>query len=235
MRKAVGRSSDRSRPTPRLVLASASPRRRELVRRLGVPCDVEPTAVDETPRTGERPADLAVRLAEAKARAAQPGTHWVLAADTVVILDDQALGKPRDAAEAVSMLQRLRDRTHEVATGVCLLVPGSRPRLAVVRTHVQMRPYSDAEIRAYVASGAPLDKAGAYGIQDAGFSPVRAIRGCYTNVVGLPLCAVADLLRDAGWRHAPRTETICPHSGAWAVPPGARSDVLGLTGAPPPR
>jgi septum formation protein len=209
------------------VLASASPRRRTLISRLGLRCDVEPTSVDESPRAGERPLDLARRLAESKARAVEPGSRWALGADTVVILDGHALGKPVDAADAVAMLERLRNRTHEVATGVCLLAPGQQPRVALVRTRVRMRPYSDAEIRAYVASGAPLDKAGAYGIQDAEFGPVHAILGCYTNVVGLPLCATAELLRDAGLCAVPPPETICPHRGVWAVPPETERGSLG--------
>ncbi len=211
------------RPPPaRLILASASPRRRELFARLGAPFDVVDPRVDEVPRASETPGDLAIRLAVAKAVAvasARPGTT-VVAADTVVGLDGQALGKPSSAAESTWMLRALRGRPHEVLTAVCVVGPGGRRGTGVERTVVRMRGYSDAEVARYVATGDPFDKAGSYGIQHADFRPVAAIAGCYTNVVGLPLCLVARLLRDAGLEQVPVADAACPHwpEARWADP-----------------
>jgi septum formation protein len=211
---------------PRLYLASASPRRRELLRRLGRPFTVLDARVDEESLQAEYPGpseDLAEYLARQKAAAAvaalasdEVETAWVLAADTTVLLDGRVLGKPRDAAEAVDMLQALRGRAHVVATGValaCPLSPSDPPRdtcasagravnsrilrSIAVRTRVEMRAYSHQELEAYVRSGDPLDKAGAYGAQSESFQPVANIAGCFLSVVGLPLCAVAHLLQSA--------------------------------------
>jgi septum formation protein len=157
--------------------------------------------VDEAPFPGEPPAALAPRLASAKARAVEglPPGSWVLAADTVVECAGESLGKPRDAAEARAMLARLRDAPHRVHTGVALREPASR-REAVrcVTTHVRMRAYSEAEMEAYIATGDPFDKAGAYAIQHPGFDPVESVDRCYANVVGLPLCGVTALLDEWG-------------------------------------
>ena len=182
-----------------LVLASASPRRRELLSLLGVRFDLLPVDVLEVVERGEAPAETARRLALLKLRSAVRllPEAVVLAADTVVDLDGEALGKPRDVEDAVRMLQALRGRAHLVHTGVSL---GwcAREESVVATTEVVMRPYTDGEIERYVASGEPMDKAGAYAIQDAGFRPVRRIRGSYTNVVGLPLSATARLLQLTG-------------------------------------
>jgi MAF protein len=203
-----------------LVLASASPRRRALLARAGLSFVVDVPAVDETPLADESPAALVARLAHEKAAvvARRRPRDWVLAADTEVVLDGVALGKPASATDALETLARLRDRTHAVLTGVCLLRPDAPAAGHMVRTLVQVRGYAPAEVTDYVMSGAPLDKAGAYGIQDAPFRPVRAIRGCYTNVVGLPLCAVIALLAE-GMEGLPASKALCPHEQGWIPPP----------------
>ena len=184
---------------PRLVLASQSPRRCALLAGLGVRFDADAGDVDETPLPGERPDALACRLCQAKAAAVaarHPGAT-ILAADTMVALDDMLLGKPADASEAAAMLRLLRGRTHQVYTAVCVAQDGSLvARLSV--SDVTMRPYSDAEIAAYVATGDPLDKAGAYAIQHPLFAPVAAWTGCYAGIMGLPLRLVGEMLAEAG-------------------------------------
>jgi len=187
-----------------LLLASASPRRRELLALLGLPFEVAVANVAEASLADEPPAALAVRLSQAKARAARSDAITV-ACDTVVALDGEPLGKPRDAAEATAMLRRLRGRAHTVYSGVTLLEPTTGRTLTdVAGTRVTMRAYTDAEIAAYVASGDPLDKAGAYAIQYPGFHPVAELRGCYANVVGLPLCHLTRCL--CAWGIAPATD-----------------------------
>ncbi len=184
---------------PPLVLASASPRRRELLTALGLAFAVEPADVDETITPGEAAGEAAARLARSKAAAvaARRPNAFVLGSDTVVALADRILGKPRDAAEATAMLRSLRGRAHDVITAVALVAPSTTDQqpARVVTTAVQMRDYTDAEIVASVAAGTPFDKAGAYAIQDDAFAPVTSITGCYCNVVGLPLWAVLQMLR----------------------------------------
>ena len=179
-----------------ILLASASPRRRELVTWLGFPVRAQAVEVDETPHPGEDPAAYVRRLAEAKARAGAPWAPegWVVVGgDTAVVAEGQILGKPADAAEARAMLTRLRGRTHQVLSGVAVYRPTDDALWAtVVTTQVHMRPLSDAEIEAYIATGDPLDKAGAYAIQNRAFQVVAGIEGCYANVVGLPLCHLAQ-------------------------------------------
>lgn len=175
-----------------LVLASASPRRRELLRSVGVHFEVLPSHIAENfGPSQEAPEDIVRRWAEEKALAvAESRTHhWILAADTIVVLEGEIFGKPTDPCEAVSMLKRLSSRTHEVITGMCLLHPdGGVAQLGRVRTRVHFKSVSEAEILAYVHTGEPLDKAGAYGIQGIGAFLVEWVNGSYTNVVGLPLC-----------------------------------------------
>lgn len=186
-----------------LILASQSPRRRALLAALGLTFAVDAADVDETPLAGESPDRLVCRLCRAKAQAVA-GRHpraVVLAADTVVTLDGQTLGKPADAAEATEMLRRLRGRTHTVFTAVAVARDGA-VQTRLTASQVTMRFYSDAEIATYVAGGDPFDKAGAYAIQDPTFAPVAAWRGCYTSIMGLPLAAAAELLAQAGV-HAP--------------------------------
>jgi septum formation protein len=192
---------------PYLLLASQSPRRRELTALLGLRFGVTVADVAEDPLANEPPAATVVRLSQAKARAvcaehsrsaAGPGV-LIVACDTVVALDGELLGKPRDAREATSMLRRLRGRPHVVYSAVTLLEPATgRTTTDVAETRLVMRAYTDAEIAAYVASGDPLDKAGAYAIQHPGFHPVAELQGCYANVMGLPLCHLTRCLRAWG-------------------------------------
>jgi nucleoside triphosphate pyrophosphatase len=176
-----------------LVLASTSPRRRELLALLGVPFRViAPAGVDETPRDGESPRDVARRLAVDKARSVDGDP--VLAADTVVELDGTILGKPVDVEDARRMLQRLSGRTHLVHTGVAAR-SGERTELEVVTTSVGFVPLTADAIGWYLATGEPFDKAGAYAIQGAGGVFVEGVEGSVSNVVGLPLHAVVELLR----------------------------------------
>ena len=187
-----------------MILASQSPRRRELLEAAGFELRVVPASIDEARRAGEGPVALVERLAREKAAAVadrlgdEAGGEPVVAADTIVWTDDGAvLGKPADDADAARMLRELSGRTHHVSTGVCLLAPardGHRARQSFVETtDVTFWELTDAQVDAYVASGEPADKAGAYGIQGAGRMLVRGIRGDYENVVGLP---VARLVRE---------------------------------------
>ncbi|MGE0362180.1 MAG: nucleoside triphosphate pyrophosphatase, partial [Vicinamibacterales bacterium] len=183
-------------PALPLVLASASPRRAELLRLAGFVFTVAHAAVDETPRPREPPAAYVRRLAEEKAAAVaahHPGAV-VLGADTTVVADGDIMGKPADDGEAAAMLRRLQGRAHDVLTGVAVVAPGGR-NSAVAETRVWMATLSEAEIAAYVASGEPADKAGAYGIQGRAARFITRIDGSYPNVVGLPVAVVHDLLR----------------------------------------
>ena len=182
-----------------LILASQSPRRRQLLAALGITFTADAADVDETPLPGEQPDALVCRLCRVKAQAvaARHPRAVILAADTLVALDGALLGKPADPAEAVAMLRALRGRTHQVYTAVCVATNGAlTSRLST--SDVTMRPYSDAEIAAYVATGDPLDKAGAYAIQHPLFSPVAAWEGCYAGIMGLPLRLVREMLAAAG-------------------------------------
>ncbi len=182
-----------------LILASQSPRRQALLAALGVTFTVDAADVDETARPGEAPDALVCRLCRAKAQAvaARRPEAIVLAADTLVALDGELLGKPADPFEATAMLRRLRARTHQVYTAVCVATNGQlTARLSL--SNVTMRPYSDAEIARYVASGDPLDKAGAYAIQHPLFAPAEAWEGCYAGIMGLPLWLVQEMLAEIG-------------------------------------
>lgn len=182
-----------------LVLASASPRRFEILRALGFEFDMVPADIDEEAFGDFEPPQLAVTLAEKKADAVgrlRPDA-CVVAADTVVALEGKSLGKPSSAAAAVAMLQTLSGRTHEVHTGVAVFA-GGIIKSGVETSHVTIRQLSTSEIEAYVESGAAMDKAGAYGIQDAGLSPVESYSGSYLNVVGLPVKSLSQLLLDSG-------------------------------------
>lgn len=198
-----------------LILASASPRRRELLATLGIPFEIEPAGVDET-SVEQDPVRLAESLALLKARAiaVRRPTDAVIGSDTVVALDGRLLGKPADAAEARAMLQALRDRAHEVVTGLAVIV-ADRGIEAVdhQRTAVVMRAYTDAECEAFIARGEPFDKAGGYAIQDATFHPVARIEGCECGVMGLPLWTLKRLLRGSG------IETAAPALDRCAVCP----------------
>lgn len=188
---------------PRLLLASASPRRRELLGALGLTFEVMPSAFEEdaSPAPGEMPNGFARRLALSKAKvvADQHPHALVLGADTIVVLEGRVLGKPASVAEADDMLRRLRGREHRVITGVALVaMNGDVLTVEHAETKVVFRRYSDDEMRDYITSGAPMDKAGAYGIQDTAFHPATSVEGCLFNVIGLPTCLVADMLARAG-------------------------------------
>lgn len=182
-----------------LVLASGSPRRRQLLAALGLDFTVGVADIDETPFPGEPPDVLVCRLCTAKAAAVAeryPG-KIVLAADTLVVLDGAVLGKPANPLEAAAMLAALRDRVHVVYTALCVM-NGRDTETRVSSTDVKMRAYTDTEIETYVATGDPLDKAGAYGIQDPEFAPVESWDGCYSAVMGLPMGLAAEMLERAG-------------------------------------
>ncbi|MEW5940909.1 MAG: Maf family protein [Chloroflexota bacterium] len=183
---------------PLLVLASNSPRRKDLLALGSWTFEVIVSNADESLLPGEGPAEYVCRLAEAKARessARAAESQIVLAADTSVALANEILGKPAGPSEAKRMLRQLRGRVHRVYTGIAALRVRDGLILSdVCATDVPMRDYSDEEIEAYVATGDPLDKAGAYAIQHPGFQPVASMRGCYASVMGLPLCHVARLL-----------------------------------------
>jgi septum formation protein len=181
-----------------ILLASASPRRRELLGQVGLLPRVSPSHVDETPRPGEPPIPYALRVAKAKAARAEAGPWVVIAADTVVALEGAILGKPESAVESSRMLARLSGRTHAVHTAVVVRMPDRGERSTVISTEVRFRTLSPIEIERYVASGEPLDKAGAYAIQGLGGALVAEVRGSYTNVVGLPLEETLALLAEAG-------------------------------------
>jgi septum formation protein len=180
-----------------LILASNSPRRRQLLSLAGWPFNIAAANVDESEYPNELPSNYVLRLAETKARAVQADADQiVLAADTTVVDGMDILGKPRDSNEASAMLTRLRGHTHQVYTGIALLRLSDGLLLKdLCVTDVPMRDYSDEEIRSYVATGDPLDKAGAYAIQHPDFHPVVSLDGCYASVMGLPMCHVILLLR----------------------------------------
>lgn len=190
-------SSDSRYP---VILASASPRRQKLFALLGVPFVVRVADVDEASMPGETPAHMAARLARAKASAVgEQANGLVAAADTLVVVDKEVLGKPANPAEATAMLRQLRGRSHQVLTGFAVLDANSgQAHVAVVTTDVWIRAYTDEEIAAYVTSGDPMDKAGAYAIQHQAFAPVARLDGCPANVMGLPMCRVDAVLRTGG-------------------------------------
>ena len=187
-----------------IVLASNSPRRRQLLKLGGWDFQVIPAGVDEGMLAGEAPPGYVLRLSQEKAHAAAPYAppgSTVIAADTTVVLENRILGKPESPAEAVEMLEKLRRRRHQVFSGVAVLLTHDLNMLTgVCATDVLMRDYSDVEIRAYVETGDPLDKAGAYAIQHPGFQPVdrEAFGDCFANVMGLPLCHLLRRLRELG-------------------------------------
>jgi septum formation protein len=203
-----------------IVLASASPRRQQLLRSAGIPFTVQPAEIDETPHPGESPGHCAARLAREKAlyvSKSRPG-EWVLGADTIVVIDEAILGKPRDENDAARMLRLLSGRTHRVITGVCLggdkLACGQRAAASEAKplktedreprtwvedarsetTLVTMSDLSDAEIRSYIATGEPMDKAGAYAIQGIASRWISRVEGDYSSVVGLPVALVYRML-----------------------------------------
>ena len=185
--------------SPRVVLASSSPRRRELLTLIGIPHTVSPADIDETPFAGEQPQPHAERLARGKATvvAAREPNALIVAADTIVVVDGDILGKPRDEAEAARMLRRLSGRDHIVMTGVAAQWRG-RIRSDVVQVGVTFRSLSDDDIARYIRTGEPMDKAGAYGIQGYGATIVDRVDGDYFAVMGLPLNRLVRLLEELG-------------------------------------
>ena len=186
-----------------LILASQSPRRLELLRNAGVDCTVAPADVDESLLPAEEPLAYVQRLAREKALsvlAKAPAGALVLGADTTVVLDDESLGKPVDEADARQMLRRLSGRSHRVMTGVCVAwqsAQGPQSLVEVEVTEVEFSTMSDREIADYISTGEPMDKAGAYGIQGRASRWIPRLRGCYFNVVGLPVARVCAMLRRA--------------------------------------
>ncbi|GIV15078.1 MAG: Maf-like protein [Armatimonadota bacterium] len=187
-----------------LILASASPRRRELMSLLGIPFRTVPANIDETPPDGRSPEETAVHLAREKALAVAQNEldAVVLGADTIVVCNGESLGKPRDAEEALEMLRRLNGREHQVFTGVALLEVRHgtvvREQCDAVCTLVRFRKVGDEHLRRYIATAEPMDKAGAYGAQGYGSTLIERIEGCYFNVVGLPVSRVCAMLEAWG-------------------------------------
>jgi septum formation protein len=192
-----------ARTPPPLVLASQSPRRAELIARLGLPFDVVPADIDESYQQGEMPPDHAERLAREKAlvvAAAHPHA-LVVGSDTIVVVDGAVLGKPGSRAKAVEMLMRLSGREHEVCTGVAVAMDG-RVESGLERVRVRFRALDRRACEEYVDTGEPMDKAGAYGIQGFGSAIVEGIEGDYFAVMGLPVARMLALIERLGWRYA---------------------------------
>ncbi len=203
-----------------LILASNSPRRRQLLALAGWTFSNIPASIDEQPYPDEDPQTYVVRLAEQKARRVHTDLPadsslpaYIVAADTTVAAGGQILGKPLDEQDAQDMLRRLRGGVHQVYTGLGVMrVADGELRTELTATDVRMRNYSDEEIQSYIATGDPLDKAGAYAIQHAGFHPVAALRGCYANVVGMPICRLAHLLQGFGLAPDAEPQLACSSS-----------------------
>ncbi|MGE5583196.1 MAG: Maf family protein [Bacillota bacterium] len=192
-----------NQPTTKLILASASPRRAAILKQIGLRFEIRASDLDEAEfqKTTSTPAETVMGLALEKARqiAENSGSGLIIGADTVVAVAGEILGKPATPAEAVTMLSKLNGKEHSVFTGVALVeIPGGRSKVSFAETKVRFRSLSLNEIEAYVATGEPLDKAGAYGIQGKGAALVEEIHGCYFNVVGLPVGVFLDLLREFG-------------------------------------
>jgi MAF protein len=209
-----------------LILASASPRRGDLIARLGLTCTIRPVDIDETPADSRNPQIIAARLARAKAEAARlrdGDGPIVIAADTVVSLDGNSLSKPVDADEARRMLRQLRAREHQVVTAVAVMPAGKRsPLVRNPVTRVTLRTYSNAEIESSISRGDHFDKAGAYAIQDETFHPVESYSGCYCNVVGLPLWSTIEVLHRAGLRMAADPGRLLPQCSSCPLRPDTR-------------
>jgi len=207
-------------PTARLILASESPRRRELLAAVGVSFRVIPSGVDETPRSGEPPSRFVRRAALDKGEAVAKlhPSSFVLSADTIVVTDGRILGKPSNRAEARRMLSRLAGREHKVYTAVCLLADGNGYRdLGTEVTRVRFRPLTAAEIAAYARTGECDDKAGAYAAQGAGMLLIDRVVGSFTNVVGLPMTRVVAMLERASLIR------VSPAGPSWYVFSGGKS------------
>jgi septum formation protein len=188
----------------KLILASASLRRQELLRAAGIEFEVHPADIPEDQKNGEPAMQYVLRLAREKAEKIArrfPG-KFVLGADTIVVVDEEVLGKPQDAEDAIRMLRRLSGRSHQVTTGVSLIPPGAGAETRSLTSTVTFRRLGDDEIREYVQGGEPMDKAGAYAIQGGAAPWVVCLEGDYSNVVGLPLSLVSEMLRALGFLQA---------------------------------
>ena len=192
---------------PPLVLASSSPRRKELLSALNIPFTTAlPDVLEQVPDRVSRPEDITQTFARRKARrvSEEYPDASVLGADTIVFLDGEIMGKPRGIKEARDMLSALRARTHQVTTGLAIISPAiETPLVRYASTAVTMRCYSTEEIESYVSSGDPLDKAGAYAVQSESFHPAERVDGCYFNVVGLPVCELVEMLGKVGLKPKP--------------------------------
>ena len=204
-----------------LILASNSPRRKELLALGDWPFEIQAADVDESVLPNEAPRDYVARVAADKARtvAARLKAGWVLAADTTVVLDGAILGKPHNAETAREMLVDLRGREHDVFTGLAIINAANGEQMSdLARSRVPMRNYSDDEMEGYIASGDPLDKAGAYGIQHKGFHAVEGMAQCFANVVGLPLCHLTRTLRKWNFTFGVDIPGVCQAHLDYACP-----------------
>jgi septum formation protein len=207
---------------PEIVLASSSPRRREILSWTGMAFSTQAPEVDETPLADEQPFDYVVRLADAKAKIAAhfaPFNGLVLAADTAVADGSGILGKPESTDDARRMLMRLRGRTHHVYTAIAVAIPSKGMiQQTTCTTQVRMRTYSDKEMETYLATGDPMDKAGAYAIQHPEFQPVVKFNGCFANVMGLPLCHFEHTLRQLGYGERKEVPYQCQDALSYSCP-----------------
>ncbi|KAF0110892.1 MAG: Maf-like protein [Chloroflexi bacterium] len=207
---------------PEIVLASNSPRRREILSWTGLAFTTHPADVDETPKDGESPEDYVRRLAENKAHVSSgfaPFNGLVLAADTTVSDELDILGKPNDIEDARKMLLRLRGRTHQVHTAIVVYIPSKGiTERALCSTAVRMRKYSDGELQAYLDTGDSMDKAGAYAIQHSEFRPVVKFSGCFASVMGFPLCHFERTLRRMGYGERKEIPYRCQDQLSYSCP-----------------
>jgi MAF protein len=205
-----------------IILASNSPRRKQILSWLGVNFIIRPADIDETPLPDEDAVSYVQRLAAAKARKTSGSAGFkelLLAADTTVADGKEILGKPANNEEARQMLEKLRGRVHFVHTAIVIYAPAfGRMEQELCSTRVRMRRYSDEEITQYIKTGDPLDKAGAYGIQDAEFHPVDQLKGCFASVMGLPLCHVERTLRRMGFGERTNVPYVCQDHLAYNCP-----------------
>ena len=196
-------------PEFKLILASGSPRRKELLTLLGLSFEVQPGQTDESEHDGEEPLNYVRRVAVEKGKACPPADNgWVLSADTIVEQDGRVIGKPKDFAEAEEILKALRAKDHQVFTAVNVSHNG-QSRSSYCQTTVSMRDYSDTEIEDYIHTNSPMDKAGGYAIQDATFHPVSNLEGCWANVMGLPLCHLYKLMQQSELEPSPGIADRC--------------------------
>ncbi len=204
----------------KIILASNSPRRRDLFGLFGWPFEVLPAEIDESQLPGEPPAQFVKRLAcEKTQKVAEQNAGLVIGADTIVVDGSEILGKPGDEDQATAMLRQLRGRTHQVYTGIAIIdLQMGRAFNEVCETDVTMRHYSDDEIKAYIATGDPMDKAGAYAIQHVGFHPVEVLKGCYASVMGLPICLLAQGLQEFGLQPPEEIQDRCQAELNYACP-----------------